>query len=388
MRECGGGPGPHCPCDGGCDGECGECDLSNWWTFGPHRLWFQGDYLTWWGKSANLPPLVTTSPAGTPLAQAGVIGQSGTSTLFGGDSVDLGDRSGGRFTLGYWFSPCCDEGLEVTYMFLGSKGVGFDQTSAVNPILTRPFYNVQTAMQNSFIFAYPNQQTGSLAAGTTNEFNSVEILYRQALLKQCGREMDILVGYRYARFAEDLAIDGTSTYISAVGDIPVNTTIQLSDRFAASNEFHGAELGFVAKTECNRWSLELLGKLAMGSTRSQVSINGSTVVTEPDQAPATYPGGLLALPSNSGTFQRNSFAVIPEFGATLGYDLTCRLKLTVGYTFLYWSQLVRPGDQVDTNVNPSQTQGGTLSGIASPQFKFVSNDFSAQGVNVGFDYRF
>ena len=106
------------------------------------------------------------------------------------------------------------------------------------------------------ILAYPSQQTAVLAAGTSNEFNSAEVLYRLALLQQCGRELDLVTGYRYARFAEDLGVNGSTTYTSTVGDIPQNTVVQVSDRFAASNEFNGAELGFVAKTQCNRWSLE------------------------------------------------------------------------------------------------------------------------------------
>jgi hypothetical protein len=343
----------------------------------------------WWGKSTSLPPLVTTSsPSTTPRAQAGVLDQSGTNVLFGADNVDPGTRSGGRFTLGYAFSPCSDNGLEVTYMFLGSKGVGFDQTSSGDPILARPYFNVQTAQQASQILAYPNQQSAVIAAGTTNEFNSAEVLYRYGILQQCSRQLDLLVGYRYARFADDLTVDGSTTYLSAVGDTPAGTVSQVSDRFTTSNEFHGAELGFVTKTHCDRWSLELLGKLAMGSVRSRASISGSSVLTEPGQAPVTTADGLLALPTNSTTFERSSFAVIPELGINVGYDLTSRLKLTFGYTFLYWSQVVRASDQVDTNVNPSQFQGGTLSGVPAPGFKLVTSDFWAQGLNLGFDYRF
>jgi hypothetical protein len=40
------------------------------------QFWAEIDYLGW-----TVPPLVTTSPAGTPLAQAGVLGAPGTSVL-------------------------------------------------------------------------------------------------------------------------------------------------------------------------------------------------------------------------------------------------------------------------------------------------------------------
>ena len=45
---------------------------------------------------------------------------------------------------------------------------------------------------------------------------------------------------------------------------------------------------------------------------------------------------------------------MPEIGFTLGYDLTSRLKATVGYTLLYWSNVARPGDQIDLNVDSRQ----------------------------------
>ena len=77
-----------------------------------------------------------------------------------------------------------------------------------------------------------------------------------------------------------------------------------------------------------------------------------------------------------------------ESKTRLGYDLTCRLKATVGWSFLYWSSVMRPGDQIDTNVNPSQLPPGTLSGIPSPQFKPVMTDFWAQGLSIGLDYRY
>lgn len=344
----------------------------------------------WWGKSATLPPLVTTSPTSptlTPQAQAGVLGQPGTSILFG-NSADLGIHSGGRFSLGYWFSPCHDGALEVTYTVLGNKALDFSQTSQGDPILAQPFFNVQTSLQSSVLIAYPNQQTGTINIRVANELDSVEVLFRQALLQQCGEGLDLLVGYRYGRFAENLAVNSLTTFTSAVGVFPQNTIVQVSDGFAASNEFNGAELGLVTKGQYCRWSLELLAKLALGSTRSRMTINGSSVVSAPDQTPVTHASGLLALPTNIGDYQRTAFAVIPELGATVGFDLTCRLKATVGYTFVYWSQVVRPGDHIDTNLNPSQFQGGQLTGVPSPQFRFVTSDFWAQGFNVGFDYRF
>jgi hypothetical protein len=402
SRGC--GPcGPSACDEGGCD-ECGtgrpcrdECDFSHPFTcglgelFGNDRFWARAEYLLWWNKATTLPALVTTSPQGTAYDQAGVLGQD-TTVLFGG-SVDPGASSGARFSLGYWLSDCHGVALEADYFFLSSKAATFSQASQGDPILARPFINVQTGAEDSTVLAYNNSpterrvQTGSIDIRDTNELDSVELLVRQVLVQRCNRELDLLVGYRYGRFTESLSVNSSTTFVSGFST-PNNTVSDAADLFSTANSFNGAEVGFAAKTRYCRASLELLGKLAIGSTQSNVTVGGSTVVTAPDQTPVRSNGGFLALPSNIGEYQQNSFTMIPEVGFTLGYDFTCRLKATVGYTLVYWSRVARPGDLVDFNLNPSQFPPNTLRGLASPQFKFVTTDFWAQGLSVGLDYRF
>src|SRR5262245_31571922 len=66
------------------------------------RIWVRGEYLLWWLSAPKLPPLVTTSPPGTPQIDAGVLGSPGTAVLFGDSHVNGDVRSGGRVTLGGW----------------------------------------------------------------------------------------------------------------------------------------------------------------------------------------------------------------------------------------------------------------------------------------------
>jgi len=77
-------------------------------------------------------------------------------------------------------------------------------------------------------------------------------------------------------------------------------------------------------------------------------------------------------------------------GATLGYQLTPRLRATFGYTFIYLSNVARPGDQIDTNVNSRLLPNDTrpLAGDTQhPQFVFQESAFWAQGISVGLDFR-
>ncbi len=63
-------------------------------------LWVSGDYLFTFMRGSNVPALVTTSPSGTPKNEAGVLGNPGTTTLFGG-----GDRIDGDLRTAFASAP-------------------------------------------------------------------------------------------------------------------------------------------------------------------------------------------------------------------------------------------------------------------------------------------
>ena len=72
-------------------------------------------------------------------------------------------------------------------------------------------------------------------------------------------------------------------------------------------------------------------------------------------------------------------------------ELGRRWRLFAGYDFLYWNQVVRPGSQIDRNVNLTQSTllgNGALTGSASPNPLFSRTDFWAQGMTFGFEFRF
>jgi len=164
------------------------------------------------------------------------------------------------------------------------------------------------------------------------------------------------------------------------------------DRFRTRNWFNGAELGVVGKRHWCGWSLEAAMKLALGGTHSEVVIDGSTTTTVPLPGGGTdvavTRSGLLAQQTNSGTFEEDEFSVIPELTVMLGYDLTPRLRALFGYTFMYWSRVARPGDQIDTELNLTQLGPGGLVGNPRPRFRWVYDDLWAQGLNFALDYHF
>ena len=80
--------------------------------------------------------------------------------------------------------------------------------------------------------------------------------------------------------------------------------------------------------------------------------------------------------------------MVPEFILQLGVDVTSHWRVFVGYNFLYLSDVIRPGNQIDRTVNLAQLTGlGLLGGPARPTPVFNHNDFWAQGINFGAAYR-
>ncbi len=358
------------------------------------RLWVRGEYLLWWMPGFNVPALVTTSPAGTPRSQAGRLGQPGTSILFGDSALNDGAGSGGRVTLGGWLTPCHLFGIEGSYLGIGTQTAQFNAQSSDFPILARPFYDIQSGSQgqDAALVSFPGVASGSVAVTGTSQFQAADVLSRARLLEQCDLYVDFLLGYRYGQLQDGLLINELTTSLSREGPAPLNTTFQVVDRFDTQNQFNGGVVGVAFQEHYCGWSLDILMKLALGSTHTRIAIDGTTTTTVPGTVPVTYAGGILAQPTNIGVYEQNFFTVMPELGVAVGYDLTCRLRVTCGYTVLYWSKVARPGDQIDTELNPSQFPSqyppGLLVGAPHPQFALRTTDFSAQGLNVGLEYRF
>lgn len=379
----------NCVCENASDRACDYRDVgprNDWQTAGSDRLWVRTEALLWWPKGTGLPPLVTTSPAGTTPSNSGILGQAGTATLFGDGRVNDSAASGGRFTIGCWLTPCQDVGVEANYLFLGGAATHYQADSSTMPILARPYINTNTGNQTAFLVAHPDYLAGSVTIDVTTSFQASEVVLRRLFFDECGEKVTFLVGYRFAQLDDDLAIEQASRWTVRQGQILAGTTKNLSDVFGVANDFQGGEIGLAYQERVGRWSLDSWVKLGLGNTHSSVAITGQTVTTVPSGQSSTYTGGLLAQETNIGRYTHDEFSMLPEFGVTLGYDITCQLHATVGYTFLYWTKITRAADQV--NLGASQLPPESPTGSRQPQFPFATSDFWAQGMNIGLEYKF
>jgi hypothetical protein len=371
-------------------------------------LWVRGEYLAWDMKGMYLPPLVISSnvaninPVDLHLNDNGDLGATDPVTiLYGGQAVNSDVRNGWKISAGVWLDNCQTVGIEGDYFMLEDGNDSFFVNSTTgNPILARPFYNVLTGLESSVLVAYPTAANGvvhrgSIAVDTSTAFNGAGArgIINLGCNNGCGTNwwngcpqptmgrVDLIVGYRYLRLDDSINIVENST-------LNPGGAFNIRDQFDADNTFNGFDIGTQLKHQRGCWSFELLSKIALGNTRSRVNIDGSTTITPAGGAAQQFVGGILAQRTNIGEYQQDEFAVVPELGLTVGYQLNPCWKLTAGYTWLYWSRVARAGDQIDRNLNPDlfpEEANPQADDHLQPRFHFVHDDFWAHGLRVGLE---
>ena len=388
--------GDDCCADG-----CGGIWLWNRGDCGPtKRFYANAEFLAWSFRRDRAPPLVTTGPLSDAAAGflPGALGSPGTTVLFGGSQYGAEAHYGGRLTFGYWLGDCQRLGLEGSFLYLGERTTNFAASSTGATFLGRPFFDVNpdpaTFGQNILYQGNPAvagallPQAGTVAIHASSRLWGAEANLRTNLCRDCCYRVDLIGGFRFLSLEERLNISETEVPL-APGSFEFSS---LTDSFGTENRFYGAQLGIESEFRWRRWSVDVLGKFAAGAVHQSVDIGGSAIIIQQGGATTTFPGqGLLVQQGNVGLHSRTRFGFAPELGVKLGYQLTENIRLTVGYTLLYWTNVARPGRQIDTSVNSTLIPGLGNTGLQGPNrpiFAFHDNDFWAQGVSVGLEFRY
>jgi hypothetical protein len=352
------------------------------------QFWATGEYLFSWFSGDRLPVLATTSPAGTARADAGVPGRGNTTTLFGDKIVNDDLRSGFRMGLGYWFEPERICGVEAGFMIVESRATGLSATSTGTPILARPFLDATTGQFTSALIAFPGSSGGLLSArAASGDFYEAHFDLTGNVVDTDWVRVDSLLGYRFYRFDEGLSlrqdINSSPTFVPG-------TQFVGTDNFATKNEYHGADLGFRTVLTRDDFWLSLLTKLGVGRLSRTVKIRGGQVIEVPGTAPMVEAGNLFALSSNIGDHHTDDWTLLPEFGATLGWQVNSNVRVTLGYSVLWLDRIARAADQLDFTVNQTLLPGagGTPTGPQRPAFMFTRNDAWLQGLSVGVEVNY
>lgn len=385
----------------GCNSEKSEvkeplCEFTR--TCPKERIWGSGEYLLWWIKSGSTPPLVSLGDPSDPFP--GSLGQPGTQVIYGGNgALDYGTFSGLRATLGGWLDADGVLGVEGNGFLLERRPIRFvaGSDSSGNPPIFLPIFRPDLGREGGFtisspVILNPSPQFGFFT-GTVTVASSSQLWGAGAdvvgnLFRTPAWSLDLLGGFRYLDLLEGLTILGTG-----LGDFPSGVENSFIDQFNTCNQYYGGEFGGRLGYRSGRLSLDAVAKVALGINHEVVNINGSftQVGAALGSAQGTFPGGVFTQTSNNGRRVHDPFAVVPQVQVKAGYAILPRLTATVGYDFLYWSQVVRPGNQIDHSVNLTQslTQGGgSLVGPSNPAPLFNHTDFFAHGISFGLELKY
>lgn len=350
----------------------------------PPGFWVSAEPLLWWFKSSRVPPLITAGGNGVP-------GTPGTHVALDSLGFDDAVRPGGRFRFGYNFESMPNVGFEVNYFFVGDRQSNAQFASGGNPVLGRPYLDLATGMPAANLFAFPGAVIGSATVAPRSWLWGMETNLTTSLIDTDTFHLGALGGFRFLSLDDELSI-GEPFYVKR--NVPGfgGSLVGLHDGFRGLNNFYGGQLGLESGLRFGRLTIDVRGKVALGDMHQVVDVAGATNVLGAKGSTAHYQGGLLALRSNIGQYSRDVFAVIPELGLNVGWQLTPELRVFAGYTVLWINNVARAGEQIDPVVNTSQfpilSGNHPLVGAPRPAFHFHETDFWAQGVNFGVELRF
>lgn len=348
------------------------------------RLWFKGEYLHWWTRNG---------PLRAPL----LVNGSGT-VLLGNSDIHYDGQSGGRLTAGIWLDDLHQLGVEASAFALNrptvSQAVSSDANG--NPPLGRPILAATVVGGAPTSFTVPVALPGALAGGMSITSNSwlwgAETNFVRNLFDELHLSGSLLFGVRYLSLEENLQIGQTSTVIDGFSGLvtPFGTfgnSATVVDSFRTQNYFYGGQVGGRLGWRGGIWAVDVETKVALGTNHEAVNIQGSTT---PAGAGQSLSGGFLALSTNSGHQHANWFVVVPEVGVQVGCQLSRHWRAQVGYDFLYINSVVRPGNQVNTTVNPGflPPVPPLPAGPREPQPLFRQSDYWAHGITAGVTFTY
>jgi hypothetical protein len=319
-------------------------------------------------------------------------GTVGALSVFGDGPFFYGAIGGARASVGGLFPGSNRVGLEATGMILPRRDISAAATSGPLgiPVIGVPFINELTNQVISLNASSPANPGSAFANTHTMTWEAAIDLFAN-LYRGPYFSMTVSAGFKHFNLAEGLQLDLHRT-VGSPGQtflgrpIPNGTVIDLEDRFDTTNWFYGADFGIDMEYHYRCWYLFASFHNALGQMTSAVDNNGFTQTTPAVGPVGRVPGGLLVQLGNTGRRVADIFAVVPELRTELGYQLTRWARFGIGYSILYASHVTRPGEQIDSVVNPtliplSSQFGQNLGGTIRPAPVFRRTDFWTQGVN-------
>lgn len=358
-------------------------------------VWFEMDYLLWWLSASPSPqPIVTTGSLLDP--NPGLIGQPGTRVLLGDDTVGNNPFNGIRLAAGTWWDEARSIGYEGSGFTLERRrnfeGVGSDPNG--NPLLVRPFVNTQTNQQTGILVAFPGFQTGAVTSVNSTRLCGWDFNVAINGTETGDFRADGLVGVRCMYLSESM--DNLQTVTALVNQGPPNTAalqqgerLSVRDFFQTQSNFYGGQLGGRMTWRGDRLTTTATVKVGIGVTDQIAELDG--VATPRNDAGQFIPSGYFVNSGNQGKYYTSHFTIMPELSLNMSYRVWKSFWLRAGYDVVYWSSVVRPGNVRTPSLNPAiipNLQGFGVGPTDQPRATLDTTDFWAQGLNLGFEFRF
>jgi len=365
------------------------------------HFWVNAEYLLWWFKDSPLPvPLLTTTSNPNSMPIAG-LNDPYTRVVLGDHNLDTGVHQGTRLTTGLWIDSGHQFALEGGYFVMANQNTVRTAVSGGQPgapILAVPFFDFDTATENTFLVASPGLFAGSAVLSLTTRLQGAEIQGAFQAIAGKNLHVEILAGFRFLDLTENLSYATASTGLSGTN---TGLVLNTADTFGMQNLFYGWQVGARADYRLGNFEISASAKLALGDMLQTATLNGLTLTNffnAPPGGPFTsvppqsFPGaGVFVQPSNVGRISRDRIAIVPEVNVTLSYQITKNLWAFAGYDFLYINKVLRPGNQIDRGINASETLQNAVAGNAivpgsQPALTLQNSDFWAQGAHLGLEF--
>jgi hypothetical protein len=382
----------------------------------PPSRWYGGiEYLHWWVKNAPLSvPLISTGPEAN---KEGFLINPNTTIIYGAPFAPAlgGDNqqsfpgfSGSRLTLGYWLDDAQRYAVEASGFLLQSRTTTFQVRGDPNgsPGMRVPVFNtipyapggacdpdnpmlcLVPRTEDGVPISIPGDVTGGVKITNSLQLGELDLTGVIPLYRDANWQVSGLAGGTFLQLNEafGLTLDLAGVPTS---DLYAGQSGAAIDQFKTRNRFYGATLGLRGRYNYGPMFVEGTGRISFGASQEVSTVNGGYVDFGTMFASTSGPYGIFAMPANEGRFSQTHFAVVPEVQLKVGYNITNWIAVTVGYDFLFDSNVIRPGDQINRNIPKGQTfqQDGTAASLTSPMRLFRTTSFYAQGISIGLVFR-
>jgi hypothetical protein len=172
--------------------------------------------------------------------------------------------------------------------------------------------------------------------------------------------------------------------------VPIGNQINYFDNFGVRNGFDGGQVGLSSELHYGPVYLSATAVLGLGGLHESARIQGGTIIST-DAGTNSYPGGVLAQPTNTGVYERDRLAFLCEGQFDVGWTPASWIRVFVGYDFLFINHIARSGsliDGVDSRLVPQLHPTGAPPAASYPAFHWSESAFWAQGLQTGVELRF